>query len=134
MFSIAWWFNFERPLGIWQFPEYYGRPHRFANRSQGVFENCTNVQSYLVKLKILIHFKVCLLLNASLCQILSNDHDPIYNMIAKRNSYHISALYGKRDRSSNDNDHALDLTKAWLRRAKSSQTSLKSRNPLDFRL
>ena len=76
-----------------------------------------------------IYFKVCLLLNASLCQLLSNDHDPIYDMIAKRNSYHTSALYEKRDRSANDNDHALDLTKEWLGRAKSSQTTLKSRNP-----
>ena len=70
------------------------------------------------------------MLNASLCQLLSNDHDPIYDMIAKRDSYHTLALFD----SSNDDAHAVDLTKEWLQRAKSSQINVKSRNPLNFGL
>ena len=50
--------------------------------------------------------------------------------IALRDSYHTLALFD----SSNGDAHAVDLTKEWLQRAKSSQINVKSRNPLNFGL
>ena len=49
----------------------------------------------------------------------ADEHDPIYDMIAKRN-LHDWAMYEKRD----DNEHTNDLAKEWLRRATMSQTKL----------
>ena len=47
----------------------------------------------------------------------SDDHDPIYDLIAKRNLFHGMAVYQKRD----DNDHENDLMQEWLRRKMTSK-------------
>ena len=47
----------------------------------------------------------------------SDDHDPIYDLIAKRNPVHGMAVNQKHD----DNDHENDLMKEWLRRKITSQ-------------
>ena len=47
----------------------------------------------------------------------SDDHDPIYDLIAKRNPFHGLAVYQKRD----DNDHENDLMQEWIRRKMTSK-------------
>ena len=50
----------------------------------------------------------------------SDDHDPIYDLIAKRNPFHGMIVYQKRE----DSDRGNDLMQEWLRKVNEQQKFL----------